>query len=126
MMYSVEMTEEKGQETVDGGKTRREQLEIVRIHQDEWIIICRHYQPRHTQSRYEYDDNYAPTQPTILCVGTEPGRCWTYYEPVKWKTFAGAEKWVLTGYMAQIQEGYTILDCGFRTAIIQPRRGFDD
>lgn len=80
-------------DTVDGKGTLREDLDIIRISDDCWVIV------------------HKPTD-TMLC------QSWRYFEwmlsePIKFKTAGNARKFVTEGCIADIQESLTNLNIGF-------------
>lgn len=79
--------------TIDGNGTLREDLDIIRMSDNCWIIV-------HKQTE------------TILC------QSWRYFqwmlsEPIKFKTANNAQKWITEGCIADIQESLTNLNIGF-------------
>lgn len=82
---------------MDGHGTLRQNLEVVRVCES-FIVINK-------------------PDATVLCVGI----CrygMTIYDPVKWRKYDDAQRWIDKGCMAEIQESYMILDCGFRKELL--------
>ena len=83
--------------TVDAAGTPREELEVIRILDDEWFVIQR-------------------TTGKVLCYGQRFFVHQHYvvlYRPILFKSYSAADKWVKDGCMADIQEGLSILDVRF-------------
>lgn len=87
-------------ETVDGGGTRRDSLEVLRVDPQRWVVV-------------NVDDD------TILCQGWRISSGYWFYEPVGWKTYAAAERWVKEGCIAELQETFTNLCVGFQKGIVE-------
>ena len=85
-------------ETVDGRGTLRAELDIEVLYDKTAIVI--------------HNDI------GILCVKYRDKYHYKLYKPVKFTTSELAQKWINSGYMAQLQEGFSELDVGFRKEMI--------
>ena len=54
-----------------------------------------------------------------LCYGVREAYGWLFY-PIRFKDKAAAYKWIKEGCIAEIQEGLTCLQVGFRTECFKP------
>lgn len=85
-------------ETVDGRGTLRSELDIEVLFDKTAIVIHKDI--------------------GILCVKYRDKYPYKLYEPVKFTDAQKAQKWVESGYMAQLQENFSELDVGFRKEMI--------
>ena len=104
-MTTIDINTYASGETVDGRGTLRTELEIEVLHDKTAIVIHKDI--------------------GILCVKYRKRYDYTLYEPVKFKDVERAQKWVETGCMAELQEGFSELDVGFRKEMIVYREPFN-
>jgi hypothetical protein len=88
-------------DTVDGlGKHFRTNLKVIKsddrvqLGEYRWIII-------------DITDN------SVLCYGTKPLAGLMFFTPVRWIENFAAQKWIENGCIANIQESFQNLNCGF-------------
>ena len=84
---------------VDGQGTLRTALRAIRVVDGQWIVV-------------NDEDGGA------LCRGFPVGIGYVYYEPIAWLTFKGAQEWIMTGTVGELQERTTNLNIGFRKGIV--------
>jgi hypothetical protein len=91
------MTEEQAAQTITKDIVRGN-LRIARLYDGAWVVIAiRDDQP-----------------PTVLCQGIRDYDIMVFH-PIRWKTYQGAETWVLNGCIGQLQEEMSDLAVGFQT-----------
>jgi len=92
-------------ETVDGRGTLRSELDVEVLYDKTAIVIHKDI--------------------GILCVKYRDKYPYKLYEPVKFNDAQKAQDWIKSGYMAQLQESFSVLDVGFRKEMIVYREPSD-
>lgn len=99
-----------------GRDVKREDLEVIKIHDEKWVVAKKTgYKPPWWEKDEEDTTDYS-----LLCIGWH---CYdsVIYEPISWSTHAEAQKWIDEGCIADIQESIMCLDVGFRKELIVRR-----
>lgn len=60
----------------------------------------------------------------VLCYGEEVGWNLWLYHPVIFKDRAAANRWIVSGCIAEIQESFHNLQVGFRTRFLAAKNGY--